>query len=189
MEVWLLRHGSTEWTRTGRHTGRTDVALDDDGRRQAERAGIMLAGHRFGQVLVSPLERARVTCELAGFGQVAQVTPDLCEWDYGDYEGRTTAEIRQERPGWNLFDDGVVGGETATDVGRRADRIVEAARSVEGDTLCIAHGHLLRVLAARWVGLPPAGGRLWTLGPGALSVLGYEREVPVLSRWNEQPLP
>jgi probable phosphoglycerate mutase len=187
MELWLLRHGSTEWTRTGRHTGRTDVPLDDDGRRQAAQIGRALAGRSFSQVLVSPLARARETAELAGV--TGAVTPDLAEWDYGDYEGRTTDEIRTERPGWDLFADGVPGGEAAAAVGRRADRVVEAARAATGDTLCVAHGHLLRVLAARWVGLPPAAGRLWALSPGSLSVLGYEREVPVLNRWNEPPPP
>jgi probable phosphoglycerate mutase len=189
MELWLLRHGSTEWTRTQRHTGRTDVPLDEAGRREAVRAGQTLAGHPFAQVLVSPLHRARETCELAGFGAVSRVTPDLAEWDYGEYEGRTTDEIRAERPGWNLFADGVPAGESASEVGRRADRVVEAARAATGDTLCVAHGHLLRVLAARWVGLPPAAGRLWALWPGSVSVLGYEREVPVLTRWNEPPPP
>jgi probable phosphoglycerate mutase len=158
-------------------------------RAQAQRAGAALADHPFAQVLVSPLARARGTCELAGYGPVARETADLCEWDYGEYEGRTTEAIRAERPGWDLFADGVPGGETAADVGRRAERVIEAACAAEGDTLCVAHGHLLRVLAARWVGLPPAGGRLWSLGPGSLSVLGYEREVPVLSRWNELPPP
>ncbi len=187
MDLWLLRHGSTEWSNAGRHTGRTDVPLDDEGRRQAAAAGARLAGHPFALVLVSPLSRALETCERAGYGAVAQVTPDLAEWDYGDYEGRTTEEIRTGRPGWSLFADGVPGGETAADVGRRADRVIARAREAAGDTLCVAHGHLLRVLAARWLGLPPAGGRLLALGPGSLSVLGWEREVPVVTGWNEPP--
>jgi probable phosphoglycerate mutase len=148
---------------------------------------VRLAGRPFALVLVSPLARARETAELAGYGPAARITPDLAEWDYGDYEGRTTEEIRAERPGWTLFTDGVPGGETAADVGRRADRVIDAARGAAGDTLCVAHGHLLRVLAARWLGLPPAGARMLALEPGSLSVLGYEREAPVLTRWNEPP--
>jgi broad specificity phosphatase PhoE len=183
----VVRHGATEWSEEGRHTGLTDVPLVEAGREQARRLGAALAGHPFSLVLESPLARARETCALAGFGQRAEPSDDLVEWDYGDYEGRTTAEIRVERPGWTLWHDGVPGGETAAEVGRRVDRVIERARSQAGDTLCFAHGHALRVLAARWVGLPPMGGRLLTLDPGSIGELGWEREAPVIGRWNEPP--
>jgi probable phosphoglycerate mutase len=156
-EMFLVRHGQTEWSRTGRHTGRTDVPLEPEGRAQAEAVGRRLVGHPMTLVLTSPLLRAADTCALAGFGDRAEVTEDLVEWDYGEYEGRTTAEIREESPGWTLWSDGVPGGETAADIGRRVDRVIERARSVEGDTVCFAHGHVLRVLAARWVALPEGG--------------------------------
>jgi probable phosphoglycerate mutase len=138
---------------------------------------------KFAQVLTSPLLRAVETCELAGFD--GEPDPDLLEWDYGAYEGMTSAQIRAERPGWSLWSDGVIDGEGAADVGRRVDRVIERARSVDGDTLCVAHGHVLRVLAARWLGLPPVGGRLFALGTGTVSILGWERETPVVSLWNE----
>lgn len=182
----VARHGATAWSSEGRHTGRTDVALSDEGRAEAVALGTLLAGTPLALVLVSPLRRARETCALVGLGDRAEVCADLVEWDYGDYEGRTTEEIRAERPGWSLFVDGVPHGERAAAVGRRADAVVARARAVEGDTLCVAHGHLLRVLAARWLGLPPAAGRLFALASGALGELGWEREVPVVSRWNER---
>jgi probable phosphoglycerate mutase len=138
---------------------------------------------KFAQVLTSPLLRAVETCELAGFD--GEPDPDLLEWDYGAYEGMTSAQIRAERPGWSLWSDGVIDGEGAADVGRRVDRVIERARLVQGDTLCVAHGHVLRVLAARWLGLPPVGGRLFALGTGTVSILGWERETPVVSLWNE----
>ncbi len=182
-DLWLVRHGQTAWSESGRHTGRTDIELTPAGRAQAEALAPVLGAHRFAAVYSSPLVRALESCRLAGFTDPA-VTDDLVEWDYGDYEGRTTAEIRAERPGWNLFADGVPGGETAAEVGRRADRFIAGARAAGGDVLAVAHGHLLRVLAARWLGLPPAGGRLLALGPASVSVLGWEREVPVVTRWN-----
>lgn len=185
--IFLVRHGQTEWSRTGRHTGRTDLALEPEGRRQAEAVGVLLGGHAFALVLASPLRRAAETCRLAGYGTAAEPCPDLLEWDYGSYEGLTGDQIRGERPGWTLWEDGVPGGETAADVGRRADRVVARAREAAGDTLCVAHGHVLRVLAARWTGLPPAGGRLLALGAGSVSVLGWERETPVVERWNQRP--
>jgi probable phosphoglycerate mutase len=185
MEVVLVRHGETEWTRTRQHTGKTDLPLDDEGRRQAAFVGRELAGRGFGRVLTSPLRRARETCELAGFGEHAQVRPDLAEWDYGDYEGRTTADIHVERPGWSLWHDGVPGGESPDDVGRRADRVLEEVRTADVDTLIFGHGHQLRVLAARWLGLAPADGRLLVLNTASISVLGYERETAALLRWNE----
>lgn len=181
-----MRHGETEWSRTGQHTGRTDVPLLPEGREQAEAVGRLLARLVPGPVLVltSPLRRAAETCRLAGFGEVAHPDDDLREWDYGDYEGRTSAEIRDERPGWSLWSEGVPNGESAAEVARRADRLVERARAAKGDAIFFSHGHLLRVLAARWVGLPPAGGRIVALGPGALCALGWEREDPVVVHWN-----
>jgi probable phosphoglycerate mutase len=179
----LLRHGATEWSLSGQHTGRTDIALLDVGCEQARSAGRLLRSMKFAQVLTSPLLRAVETCALAGFD--GEPDPDLLEWDYGAYEGMTSAQIRAERPGWTLWSDGVIDGEGAADVGRRVDRVIERARSVDGDTLCVAHGHVLRVLAARWLGLPPVGGRLFALGTGTVSILGWERETPVVSLWNE----
>jgi broad specificity phosphatase PhoE len=185
MEVVLVRHGETEWTRTRQHTGRTDIPLTEEGRRQAHLVGEALEGRSFGLVLTSPLRRARETCELAGFGDPAQTREELAEWDYGQYDGRTTAEIREERPGWSLWRDGVPGGETAADVGRRADRVIEELRAAGVDALLFGHGHQLRVLAARWLGLDPSDGRLFYLSTGTISVLGYERENAVIRRWNE----
>lgn len=184
--VWVVRHGETEWSRSGQHTSRTDLPLLEEGRVQAEGLGRCLAelAPTPALVLTSPLRRAVETCRLAGYGEVAETSEDLVEWDYGEYEGRTTADIREERPGWTLWADGVPGGESPSEVGRRADRVVERAREARGDTLLFSHGHLLRVLAARWVGLPPAGGRLLGLDAGAWCRLGYEREVPVIDRWN-----
>jgi probable phosphoglycerate mutase len=179
----LLRHGATEWSLSGQHTGLTDIPLLPLGREQALAAGELLRGVRFAQVLTSPLRRAWETCSLAGFDGESE--PDLVEWDYGAYEGMTSAEIRAERPGWTLWTDGVVGGEGAAAVGRRVDRVIERARRAQGDTLCVAHGHVLRVLTARWLGLPPVGGRLFALGTGTVSILGWERDSPVVSLWNE----
>jgi probable phosphoglycerate mutase len=183
-EIVLVRHGETEWSRTLRHTGRTDVPLTDHGRRQAEAVGRALRGRSFELVLTSPLQRAADTCRLAGFGAEAQVRDELCEWDYGVYEGRTTAEVREEIPGWTLFAGGVPNGETAAEVGARADRILAEVAPVSGDVLLFAHGHVLRVLAARWVGLEPSAGRLFALDPATLSTLGHEREQRVLRSWN-----
>jgi broad specificity phosphatase PhoE len=185
MEVVLVRHGETDWTRTRQHTGRTDLPLDEEGREQARPVGEALRGRTFGLVLTSPLRRARETAELAGFRAVAQDRDDLAEWDYGDYEGRTTKEIRAERPDWSLWRDGVPGGETPADVGRRADRVIDEIRAAGVDTLVFGHGRQLRVLAARWLGLEPADGRLFVLGTATISVLGYERETPAMLRWNE----
>jgi broad specificity phosphatase PhoE len=184
----LLRHGATEWTRSGQHTGRTDIPLLETGREQAARAGDLLRDWRlapFALVLTSPLSRAAETCALAGFS--GEPDPDLMEWDYGDYEGLTSAEIVERRPGWTLWDEGVPEGERAADVGRRADRVIERVRAVEGTTLCVAHGHLLRVLAARWLGLPPVAARFLLLGPGAIGILGWEREWPAMELWNFRP--
>ena len=183
----VVRHGETEWSRSGRHTGRTDLELTGAGCLQAEvlasRVRSLVPAPSL--VLSSPLRRAAETCRLAGFGDLVQIDPDLVEWDYGSYEGLTTPEIREVRPGWNLWNDGVPGGETASEVGRRADRVIARARREPGDTVVFAHGHLLRVLAARWVGLPPVGGRVLALSPGGIGVLGWEREVPIVQLWND----
>lgn len=183
-EVVLIRHGETEWTRTGKHTGRTDIPLTERGRQQAQAAGAALRGRSFARVLTSPLERALETCRLAGFGEAAERRDELMEWNYGAYEGRKTLDIRQERPGWTLWRDGVPDGETAVEIGARVDRIIGELRAADGDSAVFAHGHLLRVLAARWVGLEPVAGRLFALDPATISVLGYERETPVLRMWN-----
>ena len=187
----LVRHGPTEWSRTGRHTGHSDIPLEDDGRVLAVAVGRAIAqlGLPIAAVLTSPLVRATETCRLAGFAQAAVVTDDLAEWDYGDYDGLTTAEIRRARPGWSLWRDGVPGGETLDEVGRRADRVIAGARAVAGTTVCFAHGHILRVLGARWVGLPPAGGALLGLSPAQLCQLGWERDEPVIWSWNERNRP
>jgi probable phosphoglycerate mutase len=181
----VVRHGATEWSTSGRHTSRTDLALLDEGRLEAVELGRRLAGLSFARVLTSPLLRARETCEIAGFGARAEVCEDLREWDYGAYEGRTTEEIRAERPGWSLWRDGVPGGETAQDVARRADRVIGAVRDGTGDVLAFAHAHVLRVVAARWLALDAAGGALFTLSPATISVLGWERDVGVITRWND----
>jgi broad specificity phosphatase PhoE len=184
MEIVLARHGETEWSRDRRHTGRTDIPLTENGRRQAAVLGGALAGRSFARVLSSPLSRALDTCREAGLGDRAELTGDLCEWDYGEYEGITTAEIRAGLPGWNLWRDGCPGGETAADVGRRADRVIDSLAGLEADAAVFAHGHVLRVLTARWLGLGPEQGALFKLDTGTLSVLGYERETRAITRWN-----
>jgi probable phosphoglycerate mutase len=184
-EVVLVRHGETEWSRAGKHTGRTDVPLTEVGRQQAQAVGAELQKRRFAAVWKSPLSRAADTCRLAGFGDVAVPRDELMEWDYGEYEGRTTPEIRGSRPGWTLWGDGVPGGETIDEVGARVDRLLTEAASVHGDVLLFAHGHVLRALAARWLGLEPAAGRLFALDPATVSVLGYERETRVVTLWNQ----
>jgi len=190
--VWLARHGETEWSRTLRHTGRTDIPLTAEGEAEARALREPLATVAFDRVLCSPLSRARETCELAGLGDRAELTDDLLEWDYGDYEGRTSADIRADRPGWLLWRDGCPDGESAADVGARADRIVAdllatpaAADEEGGATVAVfAHGHVLRVLAARWLDLPPADGQLFGLGTATLSRLGWEHDYRVIQRWN-----
>jgi broad specificity phosphatase PhoE len=184
MEVVLVRHGETEWSRDHRHTGRTDVPLTADGRRQAERLHDALAEWNFTRVMTSPLGRALDTCRLAGYDDRAEPSDALLEWDYGEYEGETTDWIRASRPGWNLWRDGCPAGETATDVGARVDPLVSALKHSEGEVALFAHGHVLRVLAARWVELPAeAGARFW-LATATISVLGFERENAVFKRWN-----
>jgi broad specificity phosphatase PhoE len=182
MDVWLLRHAETEWSRDGRHTGRTDVPLTEAGREAALALRARVADHKFALVLCSPLSRARETAQLAGLEP--QLRDDLVEFDYGSYEGITTDEIRSQRPGWNLWRDGCPGGETADDVGRRVDRIIEEARGADGDVALVAHGHVLRVLAARWLEQPAAFGGRIRLDTGTLSILGFERETRVIQRWN-----
>ena len=185
MRVVLVRHGETAWSRAGRHTGRTDVPLLDEGRRQAELAGSRLRAFSFAAAWTSPLSRARETCALAGFAERAIVDDDLMEWDYGDYEGRRGDDIRAERPGWDLFADGAPGGETFSDVATRVERVIADLDDAGGDVALFAHGHLLRVLAARWLGLGPEVGRALLLSPATISILGRERGTPVLLRWND----
>ena len=184
MEVVLVRHGETEWSRDHRHTGRTDVPLTAEGRRQAERLTDALAEWNFTRVLSSPLSRALDTCRLAGYADRAELSDALLEWDYGEYDGETTDRIRESRPGWNLWRDGCPGGETVADVSARVEALVSELKDSDGDVLLFAHGHVLRVLAARWVELAPeAGARLW-LATATISVLGFERETAVFRRWN-----
>jgi probable phosphoglycerate mutase len=183
-EIVLARHGETEWSRDGRHTGRTDIPLTEAGRRQAERLRGALAGRRFELVLTSPLSRAVETCRLAGHGARAELSEDLLEWDYGEYEGITTTQIRERRPGWVLFRDGCPGGETAAEVGARVDRVIARLKRLDGDAALFAHGHLLRVLAARWCELAPEDAQRFALTTGTLSALSWEHEWTVVSRWN-----
>jgi broad specificity phosphatase PhoE len=183
-QLWLIRHGETEWSLSGAHTGRTDLPLTDTGRENAAAMGGLLAGRRFALVLTSPLERARETCRLAGYGDAAQVDPNLYEWDYGDYEGRTTLDIRKENPDWSLWVAGPPHGETIEQVASRAEAVIARALQADGDVALFAHGHILRVLAARWIGLAPQAGRLLALGTASLSTLGYERATRVITRWN-----
>jgi probable phosphoglycerate mutase len=184
--VWLVRHGETEWARLGRHTGRTDIELTGLGRRQAAALGRRLSGHQFGLVLTSPLARAAETARIAGFGGVAVEDPALLEWNYGALEGRTTAEIRAETPDWTIWRGPWPDGETIEDVASRADRVIARLRALDppGDALVFAHGHLLRVLAARWIDLPPTSGSRFELGTATVSILGWERETPTISLWN-----
>ena len=181
----LVRHGETEWSRELRHTGRTDVPLTAAGREQALLAGARLATIEFARVLVSPLQRAGDTAELAGLRDRAQVADDLIELDYGDYEGRTTPEIREQRPGWDLWADGTPSGEPLDAAGARADRVIESVAGLEGDVALVAHGHILRILAARWIGLEPRWGGALPLSTGALCRLGHERERRAIWRWND----
>jgi len=184
-QIWLVRHGETEWSKSGQHTGRTDIALTETGRRQAEALGRHLGHRPFALVLTSPLSRARETCKLAGYGDAAQASDDLLEWDYGVYEGRTTRDIQAEQPGWSIWTATIAKGEVVEHVGERVRRVIDRAAAASGDVALFAHAHVLRILAACWLGLPPAGGRLLALGTAAISVLGYEHETRVITVWNQ----
>jgi broad specificity phosphatase PhoE len=183
-EIVLVRHAETEWSRTGRHTGRTDIPLTDAGREAAVALGPRLASRRFALVLCSPLSRARETCVLAGFEAVAEYRDDLLEMDYGRYEGLTTPQIREQRPDWDLWRDGCPGGEVPADVGVRVDRVIEECEAASGDVLIFSHGHVSRVLAARWLRLDAAAGALLMFDAAGISVLGHEHEWRALHRWN-----
>jgi broad specificity phosphatase PhoE len=184
MQLWLVRHGETEWSASGKHTGRTDLPLTPEGQQRAREIGRFLIGRRFPLVLTSPLQRARETCRLAGYGGSAAVDSNLREWDYGEFEGRTTLEIQSERPNWSLWGDGVTGGETIGRVAARAQAVIDRAHANSGDALLFAHGHILRILSCCWLGLPPEAGRLFALDTASVSTLGYERETRVITRWN-----
>jgi len=188
MNVFAIRHGETAWSLSGQHTGTTDIPLTDNGRHLAERLRPVLAKERFVLVLCSPMQRARVTCELAGLSASAVIDVDLSEWNYGEYEGLTSAQIHQTRRGWLVFRDGCPGGETPEQVGIRTDRVIARARAVSGDVAMFAHGHVLRALVARWIGLPASAGQHFLLDTGTLCVLGYYRDIPAVRVWNG-PLP
>ncbi len=186
-ELWLVRHGETEWSLSGAHTSRTDIPLTDHGRKRAEELRDYLKDTKFAAVFVSPMQRARETCAIAGFRDVAVVDDGLKEWDYGVYEGKTTKEIQAQIPGWSVWKDEIVGGETVEHVGERADRVIEQALAAAphgGNVALFAHAHILRILAARWIGLDARDGALLALGTGSVSVLGWERETRVIESWN-----
>jgi broad specificity phosphatase PhoE len=186
-ELWLVRHGETEWSLSGAHTSRTDIPLTDHGRKRAEELRDYLMGTKFDAVFESPMQRARETCAIAGFGDQAVVEKGLVEWDYGVYEGKTTKEIQAEIPGWSVWKNDIVGGETVEHVGERADGVIAralAAAPQGGKVALFAHAHILRILASRWIGLAATGGSLLALGTGSVSVMGWERETRVISSWN-----
>jgi broad specificity phosphatase PhoE len=188
-QVYLARHGETEWSLSGQHTGITDIPLTENGRNLAKRLAPVLATERFALVLTSPLERARKTCELAGLGAHAEIDRDLMEWNYGEYEGLTPKQIDAQAPGWMIFTDGCPGGESPAQVSARADRLVARVRSVEGDVALFAHGHIFRVFAARWLGLPATAGCHFLLDTATLSILSYYRNLPAIRRWNAMLVP
>ena len=183
-KVYLLRHGETEWSLNGRHTGVTDIPLTENGRKLARQLQPILAREKFVTVFTSPLQRARDTCDLAGLGTLASIDRDLMEWNYGEYEGLTTDQIRQTRPDWSVFRDGCPGGESPPEVSVRADRIVSRVRAVDGNVVLFSHGHILRVLAARWINLSAGYGENFLLDTATLNVLGYYRESPAFKIWN-----
>jgi len=185
--IYLARHGETAWTLSGQHTGTTDLPLTKRGEQNARRLGERLKGLTFAKVFSSPLQRARKTCELAGFGSDAEIDPDLVEWNYGDYEGLTSAQIHAKNPHWKLFRDGCPGGESVEQIGARADRLVARVRSIQGNVLLFSSGHISRVLAARWLGLGASGGQYFLLSTAALSQLSYEHDLsePVIRLWND----
>jgi broad specificity phosphatase PhoE len=188
MNAFVMRHGETAWSLSSRHTGRTDLPLTDNGRRNAERLRPALAKEAFARVFVSPMRRARETCELAGLGNVAVIDPELVEWNYGEYEGLTPGQIHKKVPDWLIFRDGCPDGEMPEQVGARVDRVIARIRAVDGDVALFAHGHVLRVLAARWIGLPPGAGQHFLLDTGTLCVLSSYYELPAVRVWNG-PLP
>lgn len=183
-QLWLVRHGETEWTASGQHTGKTDLPLTLEGKLHARQIAGFLNGRRFNLVLTSPLRRATETCRLAGYSEHAIVDANLLEWDYGDYEGRTTAQIQKTRTSWSLWKDGVPNGESIEQVATRAQNVIARVLANFGDTLLFAHGHILRILTACWLGLPPEAGQLFALGTASVSTLGYERETRVITQWN-----
>jgi broad specificity phosphatase PhoE len=182
--ILAIRHGETAWSLSGQHTGTTDIPLTGNGRRLASRMGQLLATKTFGLVLCSPLQRARETCDLAGLGDSAVIDPDLTEWNYGKYEGLTTGQIHEAAPGWLIFRDGCPDGESPDQVAARVDRVIARSRASGSDVALFSHGHLLRVLVARWIGLPAAGGQHFLLSTGTLCLLGYYREIPAIRIWN-----
>jgi broad specificity phosphatase PhoE len=188
-QVYLARHGETEWSLSGQHTGITDIPLTENGRNLAKRLAPVLATERFALVLTSPLERARKTCELAGLGAHAEIDRDLMEWNYGEYEGLTPKQIDAQAPGWMLFRDGCPGGETPEQAGARADRVIARVRAAEGHVALFAHGHIFRVFAARWLGLPATAGCHFLLDTATLSILSYYRNLPAIRRWNAMLVP
>ena len=188
-EIYLVRHGETEWSLSGQHTGITDTPLTENGRKVAQRLEPVLAAETFVLVLTSPLERARETCELAGLGERAEIDRDLMEWNYGEYEGLTPEQIHAKSPGWMLFSDGCPGGESPEQVGARVDRVIARVRAVEGNAALFAHGHVFRVFAARWLGLPAAAGCHFLLDTATLSILSYYRNIPAVKRWNAMLVP
>ncbi|HTN43215.1 MAG TPA: histidine phosphatase family protein [Nitrospiria bacterium] len=182
--VYLIRHGETEWSLSGQHTGITDIPLTENGRNVARLLKPVLDKESFARVFSSPLRRARETCDLAGFGERAEIDRDLMEWNYGEYEGLTPKQIHTKAPGWMIFSDGCPGGEGPEQVGARADRVIGRVRAVEGNVALFAHGHIFRVFAARWLGLPAAAGRHFLLDTATLNILGYYRDIPAVKRWN-----
>ena len=184
LQLWLIRHGETEWSLSGAHTSRTDIPLTARGEQRAEKIRDYLAHRKFSLVLTSPLQRARETCRIAGYSDVAQIEENLREWDYGIFEGRTTADIRKDQPDWSIWDSPVPEGEPVEHVAARAQKVIDRALQAGGDVALFAHAHILRILAATWLGLEPRGGRLFALGTGSVSTLGFERETRVISTWN-----
>jgi len=183
-EIWLMRHGETEWSVSGAHTSRTNLPLLPEGIKQAEELAPKIRGHKFALVLCSPMQRARDTCRLAGLAEQAEITDDLMEWDYGAYEGRSTHDIQKDRPNWCLWRDGVLDGEPVEHVGERVKRVIDRCTKVDGNVALFAHGHVLRILTAVWLELPPKNGKLFALNTGTISVLGYEHDYHVTRRWN-----
>ena len=184
-QVFVIRHGETEWSAAGRHTGRTDLSLTESGREQGQALAKLIAGRRFDLVLTSPLRRAHETCELTGLGAQARLEPDLAEWDYGEFEGLTTTEMRERIPNWSIWTHPPEQGEGLADLGERADRVIRSVRAVDGDVALFGHGHALRILTVRWLALKPIAGSGFELGTGAIGVLGWNREFPAVIRWNQ----